>query len=61
MQYSLLVFTSFEVLEVHYMGVMNKKRPTAIKGTMNYAKLSFSKEIFAGAIFSVAQYLAPLR
>jgi hypothetical protein len=28
---------------------------------MNHAKTSFSTEIFAGAIVSVAQYLAPLR
>jgi hypothetical protein len=40
------------------MGVMNWKRPTAMKGTMNRAKTSFSTEIFAGAIISVVQYLA---
>jgi hypothetical protein len=28
---------------------------------MNYAKTAFSAEIFAGAIISVVQYLAPLR
>jgi hypothetical protein len=28
---------------------------------MNHAKTSFSTEIFAGAIISVVQYLAPLR
>jgi hypothetical protein len=43
------------------MGGMNKKRLTAIKGTMNHAKTSFSTEIFAGAIISVVQYLVPLR
>jgi hypothetical protein len=43
------------------MGGMNWKRPTAIKGTMHHAKTSFSTEIFAGAIISVLQYLAPLR
>jgi hypothetical protein len=43
------------------MGGMNKKRPTAIEGTMNHAKTSFSTEIFGGAIISVVQYLAPLR
>jgi hypothetical protein len=43
------------------MGRMNLKRPTAIKGTMNHAKTSFSTEICAGAINSVVQYLAPLR
>jgi hypothetical protein len=43
------------------MWVMNKKRPTAIKGTMSHAKTSFSTDVFAGAIISVVQYLAPLR
>jgi hypothetical protein len=43
------------------MGGMNKKCPTAIKGTMNHAKTSFSTEICAGAIISVVQILAPLR
>jgi hypothetical protein len=43
------------------MGGMNSKRPTAIQGTMNHAKTSFSTEIFDGAIISVVQYLAPLR
>jgi hypothetical protein len=43
------------------MGGMNQKRPTVIKGTMNHAKTSFSTKIFAGAIISVVQYLAPLR
>jgi hypothetical protein len=43
------------------MGVMNYKRPTAIEGTMNHAKTSFSTEIFAGAIISVVRYLVPLR
>jgi hypothetical protein len=43
------------------MEVMKYKRPTVIKGTMNHAKTSFSTEIFAGAIVSVVQYLAPLR
>jgi hypothetical protein len=28
---------------------------------MNHAKTSFSTEIFAGAMISVVQYLAPLR
>jgi hypothetical protein len=32
-----------------------------MKGTMTHAKTSFSTEIFAGAIISVVQYLAPLR
>jgi hypothetical protein len=39
------------------MGVMNQKPPTA----MNHAKTSFNTEIFAGAVVSVVQYLAPLR
>jgi hypothetical protein len=43
------------------MGGMNKKRPTAIKGTMSHAKTSFSTKIFSGAIVCVVQYLAPLR
>jgi hypothetical protein len=43
------------------MGEMNLKRQTAIKGTMNYAKTFVSTEIFAGAMISVVQYLAPLR
>jgi hypothetical protein len=43
------------------MGVMNWKRPTAIKGTMNHAKTSFSTEIFAGAMFIVVHHLAPPR
>jgi hypothetical protein len=43
------------------MGGMIWKRPTAIKGTMNHAKTSVSIEMFAGAIMSVVQYLAPLR
>jgi hypothetical protein len=43
------------------MGGMNWKRQTAIKGTMNHAKTSFSTEMFAGAIMSVVQCLAPLR
>jgi hypothetical protein len=34
--------------------------PTARKGTMNHAKASFSTEMFAGAVISVVQYLAPL-
>jgi hypothetical protein len=32
-----------------------------MKGTMNLAKTSFSREICAGAKISVVQYLAPLR
>jgi hypothetical protein len=43
------------------MGVMNSNGPTAAKGTMNHAKKSFSTQIFAGAIFSVVQWLAQLR
>jgi hypothetical protein len=42
------------------MGGMNLKRPTAMTGTMNHATTSFSKEIFAGAMISVVQYLALL-
>jgi multisubunit Na+/H+ antiporter MnhE subunit len=43
------------------MGLLNQKLPTAIKGIMNHAKTSFSKEIFAGAINSAVQYLELLR
>jgi hypothetical protein len=43
------------------MGGMNQKRPTAMIGTMNHAKTLFSTEIFAGAIISVVECLAPLR
>jgi hypothetical protein len=43
------------------MGGRNLKRPTAMTSTMNHATSSFSKEIFAGAMISVVQYLAPLR
>jgi hypothetical protein len=43
------------------MGVMTWKSPTAIEGTMDHAKTSFSTGICAGAIISVVQYLAPLR
>jgi hypothetical protein len=43
------------------MGGMNQKRPTAIECTMNHAKTSFSREIFAGAIISVAQFLQEIR
>jgi hypothetical protein len=34
------------------MWVLNQIRPTAISGTMNHAKTTFSKEMFAGAIIS---------
>jgi hypothetical protein len=60
-QYSLLVFTIFEVLAGPIHGVDELELSTAINGTMNHAKASFSTEIFAGATFSVDQYLAPLR
>jgi hypothetical protein len=43
------------------MGVMKWKHPTAIKGIMYHAKASFSTDIFAGAIYCVAQYVVPLR
>jgi hypothetical protein len=43
------------------MEVLNWKRPTAIKGTMNHARTSFSTEIFAGAKASMVQYLLLLR
>jgi hypothetical protein len=31
-----------------------------MKGTMNHARASFSTEMFAGAMISVVQYVAPL-
>jgi hypothetical protein len=43
------------------MGGINWKCPTATKGTMNHAKESSSTTIFAAAIISVVQHLAPLR
>jgi hypothetical protein len=59
-QYLLLVFTIFEVLEGPIHGGNELEHPPAIEGTMNHAKTLFSTEIFAGAIISVVQYLAPL-
>jgi hypothetical protein len=60
--YLLLVFTIFEVLEGPIHGGNElETHPTAVKGTMNYTKTSFSTEIFAGAMISVVQYLAPLQ
>jgi hypothetical protein len=52
---------SLRFWRVQYMGVMNLKRPGVIKGTMTHAKKSSSTEILAGAIISLARYLAPLR
>jgi hypothetical protein len=52
---------SLRVWRVKYLGVMNSKRPTAIKSTINHAKTSLITEIFSGAISSVVQYLALLR
>jgi hypothetical protein len=52
---------SLRVWRVQFMGGMNWKRPTAIEGTMEHGKTSFSTKIFDGAIISVAQYLVPLR
>jgi hypothetical protein len=46
--------------KVQYMGAMNWKPPTAIEGTMNRAKTSFSTEIFADAIISGVQYIEQL-
>jgi hypothetical protein len=40
---------------------MNYKHPTAMKGTSNHAKTSFSTEMFAGAIISMVKYFAPLQ
>jgi hypothetical protein len=61
LQYFLLVFTIFEVLEGPVHGGNELERPTAIKGTINHAKESFSRLLFAGAIMSVVQCLAPLQ
>jgi hypothetical protein len=54
-QYLLLDFTFFKVLEGTTHGEMNLNLPTAMKGTTNHDKTSFSIEIFAGAIISVVQ------
>jgi hypothetical protein len=43
------------------MGVMNKKRQTVCKGTMKHARTSLSTDLFAGAIISMVQHLAPLQ
>jgi hypothetical protein len=43
------------------MGGPNSEGPTAMKGTMNHEKTSFSAEICAGAMIRLAQCLAPLR
>jgi hypothetical protein len=43
------------------MGAMNKKRPTAIHGTMNRARTSLSTEICAYVIISVVQYIELLQ
>jgi hypothetical protein len=43
------------------MGGMNWTRSTAIKGTMKHTKVSFSTDIFAGALISVVQYVSPLQ
>jgi hypothetical protein len=40
-------------------GGPNWNGPTAIKCTMSHKKTSFSTEMFAGAIISRVQYLAP--
>jgi hypothetical protein len=39
------------------MGAVISKHPTAIKGTMNKAKISFGTEKFAGAVLKVVQSL----
>jgi hypothetical protein len=60
-QYVLLVFTMFEVLERpihegHQLEMSNRN-----ERYHEPRNISFSKEIFAGAINIVAQILAPLR
>jgi hypothetical protein len=52
---------SLRFWRVQYTGVTNWNYPTAIKGTMNLARTSFGREILAGEIRSLVQYLAPLR
>jgi hypothetical protein len=58
-QYLLLGFTIFEVLEgeIH----RENEHPSAVKGTVHHAKTSFSTEICAGATIRVVQYLLLLR
>jgi hypothetical protein len=51
---------SLRFWRVQFMGVMNQKHLTAIKGKRDHAKTSLSTGIFAGAIVSVIQYLALL-
>jgi hypothetical protein len=48
-----LFAVSLRFWRVQYTGVMNYDIPTAIKGTMNLAKASFSRDIFAGTIIRV--------
>jgi hypothetical protein len=60
-QHLLLVFTIFEVLEGPTHRGSELETSNAMKGTMNHAKTSFSTEMFAGAIVSVVQCLAPLQ
>jgi hypothetical protein len=67
-QYFLLVFTIFEILEdpIHgeneFETSIRNQRHNIEPGTlMNHATASFSTKIVVGAGISVVQYLAPLR
>jgi hypothetical protein len=54
-----LIPICFFFWRVQDMREINQKGPTTTKRAMKPAKTWFSKEIFAGAILSVDQYLAP--
>jgi hypothetical protein len=58
-QYLLLVFAIFEVLQGPMQG--GNQQETAIKGTLNHTKAFFSTEICAGAMITGLQCLPRLR
>jgi hypothetical protein len=60
-QYLLLGFTIFNVLEGPIHGGNELETPNCKQGTIIHAETSVSTDIFAGAIISVVQYLAPVR
>jgi hypothetical protein len=60
-QYVLLVFTMFEVLEGPIHEGPQLEMSNCNERYNEPCKISFSTEIFAGAINIVAQILAPLR
>jgi hypothetical protein len=56
-----LVSLSHRFWRVQFVGQFDWKRPTAIKGIMNYAKTRFTTEILAGAIVARLQYVPLLQ